>query len=143
MQLLLYHPSLHSWLAHVSPTKLSFCIQCYSAQIDCNYNIGYSSCHGYYNKSLTITRPLSLFSLSSVPLNSLHTNNISWALYLYTNSKQEFSTFKCEGGWRLQVWRRLAAAAGGWRLVVGGGWLPSLTFWMLSLIFNRFVSQNL
>jgi hypothetical protein len=35
------------------------------------------------------------------------------------NSKQDISTFKCEGDWRLQ------AAAGGWRLrlVAGGcGW---------------------
>jgi hypothetical protein len=57
-------------------------------------------------------------------------NNISLACYLYTNSKQENSTFKCEGGWRL--WRQ---TAGGWRLGgwwLGGDswWLPSLTFWM-------------
>jgi hypothetical protein len=48
-------------------------------------------------------------------------NNISLACYLYTNSKQENSTFKCEGGWRL--WRQ---TAGGWRLAAGvwavGGW---------------------
>jgi hypothetical protein len=58
------------------------------------------------------TRPLS-FSL--VFLSTLSTqNNISLACYLYTNSKQENSTFKCEGGWRL--WRQ---TAGGWRLAAG------------------------
>jgi hypothetical protein len=64
-------------------------------------------------------------------LSTLSTqNSISSACYLYTNSKQENSTFKCEGGWRL--WRQ---TAGGWRLAgwwLGGDswWLPSLTFWM-------------
>jgi hypothetical protein len=42
-----------------------------------------------------------------------HTNNINLAAYLYTKSKQENSTFKCEGGWRL------------WRLVAGGWWLAA------------------
>jgi hypothetical protein len=58
-------------------------------------------------------------------LSNLSTyNSISSACYLYTNSKQENSTFKCEGGWRLwQLWRQ---TAGGWWLVAGGwavgGW---------------------
>ena len=48
-------------------------------------------------------------------LSTLSTqNNISLACYLYTNSKQDNSTFKCEGGWRL--WRQ---TAGGWRLAAG------------------------
>jgi hypothetical protein len=58
------------------------------------------------------TRPLS-FSLVFLSILSTQ-NNISLASYLYTNSKQDISTFKCEGGWRLQAWRRLAAAAGRW-----------------------------
>jgi len=38
-------------------------------------------------------------------LSSLSTqNSISLACYLYTNSKQDISTFKCEGGWRLGGW---------------------------------------
>jgi len=42
-------------------------------------------------------------------------NNISLACYLYTNSKQDISTFKCEGGWRLAAYSWwLAAAAGRW-----------------------------
>jgi hypothetical protein len=64
-------------------------------------------------------------------LSTLSTQfNISSACYLYTNSKQDNSAFKCESGWRLQAWRRLAAAAGGWLLRLVGGWLPSLTFWI-------------
>jgi hypothetical protein len=52
-------------------------------------------------------------------LSNLSTyNSISSADYLYTNSKQDNSTFKCEGGWR--------QTAGGWWLVAGGwavgGW---------------------
>jgi hypothetical protein len=49
-------------------------------------------------------------------LSTLSTQfNISSACYLYTNSKQDNSAFKCEGGWRL--------AAGGKQLVAGGcGW---------------------
>jgi len=56
------------------------------------------------------TRPLSFFL---VFLSNLSTHNsISSAGYLYTNSKQDNSTFKCEGGWRL--------AANSWWLVAGG-----------------------
>jgi hypothetical protein len=52
-------------------------------------------------QKLNNTRPLS-FSL--VFLSTLSTqNNISLACYLYTNSKQDISTFKCEGGWRPMV----------------------------------------
>jgi hypothetical protein len=63
-------------------------------------------------------------------LSSLSTqNSISLATYLYTNSKQDISTFKCEGGWRLAAsgW---AVASGGWAVTAGGckWWLPSLTF---------------
>jgi len=79
----------------------------------------------YKHKKLNNTRPLS-FSL--VFLSTLSTqNNISLASYLYTNSKQDNSTFKCEGGcgrWCEGGWRH---AAGGWRLVGGSWWLPSLT----------------
>jgi hypothetical protein len=51
------------------------------------------------NKSFEYTFPL---SLSLVFLSSLSTqNSIHLATYLYTNSKQDISTFKCEGGWRL------------------------------------------
>jgi hypothetical protein len=57
-----------------------------------------------------------------------HTNNINLAAYLYTKSKQENSTFKCEGGWRL--WRLVA---GGWRL--GGWWLGGDSWWLPSLTF--------
>jgi hypothetical protein len=39
------------------------------------------------------------------------------------NSKQDNSTFKCEGGWRL--WRQ---TAGGWRL--GGWWLGGDSWWL-------------
>jgi hypothetical protein len=49
-------------------------------------------------------------------LSSLSTqNSISLAYYLYTNSKQDNSAFKCEGGWRL--------AAGGWWLGGDSWWL--------------------
>jgi hypothetical protein len=66
----------------------------------------------YKHKKLN-TRPLS-FSL--VFLSNLSTqNSISSACYLYTNSKQDISTFKCEGGWQ--------HTAGGCKW-----WLPSLTF---------------
>jgi hypothetical protein len=63
-------------------------------------------------------------------LSSLSTqNSIHLATYLYTNSKQDISTFKCEGGWRHTAggW---AAASGGWAVTAGGckWWLPSLTF---------------
>jgi hypothetical protein len=80
------------------------------------------------------TRPVSFFL---VFLSNLSTqNSIHLATYLYTNSKQDISTFKCEGGWwlaagRLQVvaggW---AVASGGWAVTAGGckWWLPSLTF---------------
>jgi hypothetical protein len=45
------------------------------------------------------TRPVSFFL---VFLSNLSTqNSIHLATYLYTNSKQDISTFKCEGGWRL------------------------------------------
>jgi hypothetical protein len=58
-------------------------------------------------------------SFSLVFLSTLSTHNsISSACYLYTNSKQENSTFKCEGGWRL--------VGHSWWLA--GRWLPSLTF---------------
>jgi hypothetical protein len=63
-------------------------------------------------------------------------NSISLACYLYTNSKQDISTFKCEGSWRLAAYSGWLAAggmrhaAGGWRLRLVGGWLPSLTFWI-------------
>jgi hypothetical protein len=65
-------------------------------------------------------------------LSSLSTqNSIHLAIYLYTNSKQDNSTFKCEGGWRHTAggWR-LAVASGGWAVTAGGckWWLPSLTF---------------
>jgi hypothetical protein len=70
-------------------------------------------------------------SFSLVFLSTLSTqNNISLASYLYTNSKQDNSTFKCEGGcgrWCEGGWRH---AAGGWRLRLVSGWLPSLTFWI-------------
>jgi len=63
-------------------------------------------------------------------LSSLSTqNSISSACYLYTNSKQDISTFKCEGGWRHTAggW---AVASGSWAVTAGGckWWLPSLTF---------------
>ena len=66
-----------------------------------------------------------LFSLVFVSILSTQ-NNISLACYLYTNSKQDISTFKCEGGWRL------VAGSCGWSM---GGCLP----WPsgLSLSFNR------
>jgi len=52
-------------------------------------------------EKLNNTRPL---SLSLVFLSTLSTHNsISSACYLYTNSKQDNSTFKCEGGWRPMV----------------------------------------
>jgi len=58
------------------------------------------------------THPLFL-SFSLVFLSNLSTqNSISSACYLYTNSKQDISTFKCEGGWRLAV--------GGWAVTAGG-----------------------
>jgi hypothetical protein len=74
-------------------------------------------------QKLNNTRPLS-FSLVFLSTLSTH-NNISLACYLYTNSKQDNSTFKCEGGWRL--WRQTTGvkaacswwlAAGRWQLVV-------------------------
>jgi hypothetical protein len=59
----------------------------------------------YNTEKLTIHT----LSLSLVFLSTLSTQfNISSACYLYTNSKQDNSAFKCEGGWRL------AAAAGRW-----------------------------
>jgi hypothetical protein len=52
------------------------------------------------NKKLTIHA----LSFSLVFLSTLSTQfNISSACYLYTNSKQDNSAFKCEGGWRLVV----------------------------------------
>ena len=63
-------------------------------------------------QKLNNTRPLS-FSLVFLSTLSTH-NNISLACYLYTNSKQDNSTFKCEGGWRL--WRQ---TTGGWRMAAG------------------------
>jgi hypothetical protein len=48
-------------------------------------------------------------------------NNIGLATYLYTNSKQDNSAFKCEGGWQMAVCRQLAACS--WWLVAGGWWL--------------------
>jgi len=60
-------------------------------------------------------------SFSLVFLSTLSTqNSISLATYLYTNSKQDNSTFKCEGGWQL--------AACSWWLGGDSWWLPSLTF---------------
>jgi hypothetical protein len=49
-------------------------------------------------------------------LSTLSTQfNISSACYLYTNSKQDNSAFKCEGGWQLAAGgKQLAAAAGRW-----------------------------
>ena len=44
--------------------------------------------------------------------------NTSWAQYLYTKSEYKNSNFQSV---KAAVDRRLAAAAGGWRLV-GGGW---------------------
>jgi hypothetical protein len=77
-------------------------------------------------------------------LSSLSTqNSIHLATYLYTNSKQDNSTFKCEGGWRLTAYSwwlaadgiqlvagGWAVASGGWAVTAGGckWWLPSLTF---------------
>jgi hypothetical protein len=59
-------------------------------------------------------------------LSSLFTqNSISSAGYLYTNSKQDISTFKCEGCWRL--WRH---AAGGWRLGGCKWWLGGDSWWL-------------
>jgi hypothetical protein len=55
------------------------------------------------------TRPVSFFL---VFLSNLSTqNSIHLATYLYTNSKQDISTFKCEGGWRLAA-GRLQVVAG-------------------------------
>ena len=66
--------------------------------------------------SLTITHPLFFSSVSLYSLYSPTHNSISSACYLYTNSKQENSTFKCEGG--CGRW-----CEGGWRLrLVGHGW---------------------
>jgi len=55
-------------------------------------------------------------------LSTLSTqNSISLATYLYTNSKQDNSTFKCEGGWRLAAYSwGLAVANGGWAVTAGG-----------------------
>ena len=66
----------------------------------------------------TTSLTIHTLSFSLVFLSILSTqNNISLASYLYTNSKQDNSAFKCEGGWR--------HAAGGWWLqVVVGGCLP-------------------
>jgi hypothetical protein len=64
------------------------------------------------------TRPLS-FSL--VFLSTLSTqNNISLACYLYTNSKQDNSTFKCEGGCGRWCEGGMQPVAGGWSVAAGG-----------------------
>jgi len=66
------------------------------------------------------THPL---SFSCVSLYSLPHNSISSACYLYTNSKQDNSTFKCEGGcgrWCEGGWR-LRLVAGGWQLAAAAG----------------------
>jgi hypothetical protein len=58
-------------------------------------------------------------------LSSLSTqNSIHLATYLYMNSKQDNSTFKCEGGWR--------HTAGGWWLAAGGckWWLGDDSWWL-------------
>jgi hypothetical protein len=74
------------------------------------------------NKKLTIHA----LSFSLVFLSNLSTHNsISSACYLYTNSKQDISTFKCEGGWRLTAY---SWWLGGWWLGGESWWLPSLTF---------------
>jgi len=62
-----------------------------------------------YNTEKLNTRPLS-FSLVFFFTFSTH-NSISSACYLYTNSKQDILTFKCEGGWRLTTYS--------WWLVAG------------------------
>jgi len=74
------------------------------------------------------TRPVSFFL---VFLSNLSTqNNIHLATYLYTNSKQDISTFKCEGGWRLAA-GRLQVVAGRWQLVAAsGGCLPWPSRWI-------------
>jgi len=53
-------------------------------------------------------------------LSNLSTqNSISSACYLYTNSKQDISTFKCEGSWRLAA-GGIQLVAGGWAVTAGG-----------------------
>jgi len=81
--------------------------------------ISRTKAYKHLTQKLNNTRPLSfsLVFLSTLPTQ----NNISLASYLYTNSKQDNSTFKCEGG--CGRW-----CEGGWRLVGGSWWLPSLTF---------------
>jgi hypothetical protein len=72
------------------------------------------------NKSFEYTFPL---FLSLLFLSSLSTqNSIHLATYLYTNSKQDISTFKCEGGWR--------HIAGGWRLGGCKWWLGGDSWWL-------------
>jgi hypothetical protein len=69
-------------------------------------------------QKLNNTRPLS-FSL--VFLSTLSTqNNISLACYLYTNSKQDNSTFKCEGGCGRWCEGGMQLVAGGWSVAAGG-----------------------
>jgi len=90
-------------------------------------------------KSLQYTP--SLFSVVFLSILSTQ-NNISWASYLYTNSKQDNSTFKCEGGcgrWCEGGWRH---AAGGWRLwtvvwrrLATCGWWLAAGRWQLVAAF--------
>jgi len=76
----------------------------------------------FQEQKLTNTKSLqytpSLF-LSSVSLYSLTHNSISSACYLYTNSKQDISTFKCKGGWWLAAYSWWLAA-GGWAVTTSG-----------------------
>jgi hypothetical protein len=69
----------------------------------------------YKHKKLNNTRPLS-FSLVFLSILSTH-NSISSACYLYTNSKQDNSTFKCEGGWRLRLVAGRSQLVAGWPVV--------------------------
>ena len=85
----------------------------------------------------TITRPLSLSSLSSVPLNSLNTNKQKLGtLFIHKFRIRKFKLSRCEGGWRL--WQLVAGGCGWWLV---GWWLVAFLDLLgasgLSLIFNK------
>ena len=81
---------------------------------------------------LTTTHALSLYSLSSVSLNSLYTNKQKLGtLFIHKFRIRKFKLSRCEGGWRLVAGR---VVAGGWWLVA---FLDLLGASGLSLIFNK------
>ena len=69
------------------------------------------------NNYIKLTIHTLSFSLMFLTILSTHINT-SWAHYLYTKLEYKNSNFQSV---KAAVDRRLAAAAGGWRLV-GGGW---------------------